>query len=183
MLPVVRIPNLNLRSIIESIKIRMPAIQSEQIKSIKAQPYWLHVKSPRSWSFSFHQQNYVFSSKTSHKKETNKRTVHSQQMIHAGTKLHFLGAGKGSLQRISTDVCFSSNAEEMQDLEAIVRSLMEDQGKLAVTCIDSQRTELDARKAPGLPYDAPAPPPPPLGAPVTQPIPVVLNLLTLGSRK
>eukprot|EP00438_Fugacium_kawagutii_P036619 Skav217829 [mRNA] locus=scaffold889:457882:465073:+ [translate_table: standard] len=68
----------------------------------------------------------------------------------------------------------------MQDLEAIVRSLMEDQGKLAVTCIDSQR---DPRPAPGAPYDAPAPPPPPAGAPLTQPIPVVLNLLKLGREK
>lgn len=110
------IPNLNLRSIIESIKIRMPAIQSEQIKSIK----------------------------------------------------------------------------EMQDLEAIVRSLMEDQGKLAVTCIDSQRppgttTGTTGSAAgpggPGAPYDAPAPPPPPVGAPLTQPIPVVLNLLKHDSKE
>lgn len=69
--------------------------------------------------------------------------------------------------------------QEMQDLEAIVRSLMEDQGKLAVTCIDSQRDQ-PRPKAPGAPYDAPAPPPPPAGAPLTQPIPVVLNLLKLG---
>lgn len=79
--------------------------------------------------------------------------------------------------------------QEMQDLEAIVRSLMEDQGKLAVTCIDSQRppgttTGTTGSAAgpggPGAPYDAPAPPPPPVGAPLTQPIPVVLNLLKLG---
>lgn len=68
----------------------------------------------------------------------------------------------------------------MQDLEAIVRSLMEDQGKLAVTCIGDTR-EMGGH-AHGAPYvqDAPAPPPPPLGAPLTQPIPVVLNLLMLG---
>ena len=74
--------------------------------------------------------------------------------------------------------------QEMQDLEAIVRSLMEDQGKLAVTCIDSQRppgtTGTTAGSGAGAPYDAPAPPPPPVGAPLTQPIPVVLNLLRLG---
>ena len=71
----------------------------------------------------------------------------------------------------------------MQDLEAIVRSLMEDQGKLAVTCIDSQRPGPTAGSSgpTGAPYDAPAPPPPPpVGAPLTQPIPVVLNLLKLG---
>ena len=76
----------------------------------------------------------------------------------------------------------------MQDLEAIVRSLMEDQGKLAVTCIDSQRppgtttgtTGSAGPGGPGAPYDAPAPPPPPVGAPLTQPIPVALNLLKLG---
>ena len=75
---------------------------------------------------------------------------------------------------------FASFLQEMQDLEAIVRSLMEDQGKLAVTCIGDTR-EMGGH-AHGAPYvqDAPAPPPPPLGAPLTQPIPVVLSLLMLG---
>lgn len=71
----------------------------------------------------------------------------------------------------------------MQDLEAIVRSLMEDQGKLAVTCIGDTREMGGHGHADGrTPYvqDAPAPPPPPLGAPITQPIAVVLNLLMLG---
>ncbi|CAJ1411502.1 unnamed protein product [Effrenium voratum] len=92
------IPNLNLRNIIESIRVRMPAIQSEQIKSIKG----------------------------------------------------------------------------MQDLEAIVTSLMEDQGKLAVTCIDPTR--------PAAPYtDASAPPPPPESA--AGPMPVILDLLRHDSKE
>ncbi|CAE7822527.1 PUB4 [Symbiodinium sp. CCMP2456] len=106
------IPNVNLRNIIQSIRVRMPAIQSEQIKSIK----------------------------------------------------------------------------EMQDLEAIVRSLMEDQGKLAVTCIDPTRSpesspaaycsSPNAPKAPNIPKL-----PPPDRASMEEPIPVLLSLLRHESKE
>ena len=106
------IPNVNLRNIIQSIRVRMPAIQSEQIKSIK----------------------------------------------------------------------------EMQDLEAIVRSLMEDQGKLAVTCIDPTRSPESSPAAYCSSPNAPNAPnipklPPPDRASMEEPIPVLLSLLRHESKE
>eukprot|EP00931_Biecheleriopsis_adriatica_P117335 TRINITY_DN92863_c0_g1_i1.p1 TRINITY_DN92863_c0_g1~~TRINITY_DN92863_c0_g1_i1.p1 ORF type:complete len:607 (+),score=123.48 TRINITY_DN92863_c0_g1_i1:20-1840(+) len=86
--------------------------------------------------------------------------------------------------------------KEMQDLEAIVRSLMEDQGKLAIDCIapppapGSQRPSvtsvpvassssdvLATQQAEGSPPPvAPSPPPPPAGH-GSGPVPALLDLL------
>eukprot|EP00435_Cladocopium_sp_Y103_P057977 s532_g20.t1 len=100
---------------------------------------------------------------------------------HQRVRMAFVQAMPGELLTIPEDAWSMWVRMEMQDLEAIVRSLMEDQGKLAVTCIGSRpgagagtAGTPGPQGATGAPYDAPAPPPPPVGAPLTQPIPDAL---------